>query len=60
MAADAVDAFVTTDQEITAPVFQNLKDPVVEQALFSPVVEKLAVAEPAQSVVISPDPERPV
>src|SRR5262249_28225170 len=59
MAADAVDAFVATDPEITTPVFQNLKDPVVVKAVLHPVVEKLAVAEAAQPVVISPDPERP-
>src|SRR5262245_44932232 len=58
-AADAIDTLVAADPEITAPVFEDLKDAVVEQPLLRPIVGKLAVAQPAQPVVIRPDPERP-
>src|SRR5262249_41485038 len=39
---------------------EDLKGAVVVEAALHSVVEKTSIAEPAQAVVVSPDPERPV
>jgi hypothetical protein len=58
MTADAIDALVTTDPEVAVPVFEYLKDAVVEEPIFNLVVEETAIAEADQPVIVRAEPER--
>jgi len=54
---EKIDALVAAHPEIAAPVFQNLKHAVVEQAIFHGVAGEAAILEARQAAVIRADPE---
>src|SRR5262249_42957746 len=54
---DPVDAAVAAHPEVTAPVFQNLKYAVIEQAFFHGVSSEAPIFETRQAAVIRADPE---
>src|ERR1044071_5885432 len=60
LTTDAIDASVATDPEIAVPVFERLKDAVVEQPMLHLVVEETAFAKSGQAVVVRAKPKRAV
>src|SRR5262245_19697236 len=58
--ADPVDTLVATHPEVSAVVFQDLKNSVVEEAFPYGIRGNPPVLEPVQTAVISADPERAV